>query len=296
MQAIRNSEICAVITTFRPNQSIVARTARVRDQVGHTIVVDDTGSAASTLDRRLFDSNVTYILNDENSGIAKALNVGVAAAVELGYEWALTLDDDTVISETYVTELLAFLAEGVIDARLVGAISLSRARDDKKNGSTGPRYRRKRALITSGSLIRASTFNAVGGFDEGLFIDLVDFDFCTKLRRQAYEVIELANVGMQHPVGNAEARRCFGLQVTIYNHAPFRLYYQVRNCLLFFRRNVFFDPLFALYLLLDVVRVPLKAILFENDKRSRLGYASRGIVDGMTGKTGKYVDGRTDKE
>ena len=142
-------------------------------------------------------------------------------------------------------------------------------------------------MITSGSLSHVSAFESAGGFNEKFFIDLVDFDYCTKLRKNGYELVQLAGIGMHHKVGDSVIRSVFGVPVTVYNHAPFRSYYQVRNAFFFFKENIRFDPVLSFYVLLDVIRVPLKAVLFEKDKKKRLRYAVKGLKDGLKGKIGK---------
>ena len=47
-------------------------------------------------------------------------------------------------------------------------------------------------------LVTCGRFEAVGGFNEDQFIDLVDYDFCTKVRKKGYKVIQLSNIGMRH--------------------------------------------------------------------------------------------------
>jgi len=279
-----------VITTYCPDSSILDRAKRARVQVGHLIVVDDTGSDECGLEPGLLGSDVMYIKRDENLGIAKSLNIGVTAAMALGYKWVLTLDDDTLISKEYVAELLGFLNKGEIASGALGVIGLSRGGERQRSTSKDAEYRRKRALITSGSLINMDGFNAVGGFSEDMFIDLVDFDYCTRLRKKRYEVIQLATIGMQHKVGDSTIKHYLGIPVTIYNHSPFRLYYQTRNSLIFFKRNLLFDPILSCYILLDVIRVPMKAAFFEDQKMKRVVYLFRGIVDGVRGRTGRFVD------
>lgn len=139
----------------------------------------------------------------------------------------------------------------------------------------------KRTLITSGCIFNVATFRDVGGFDESLFIDLVDFDFCTKLRKSGRKNVLLNKVGMDHRVGNSRTVRWLGKKIVIYNHSPFRLYYQMRNVFSFARKHMTFDPFLCLYLLLDVFRLPLKALFFEQEKRVRLFYLAVGLWDGL---------------
>ena len=230
---------------------------------------------------------VTYIKNKTNYGIAKSLNIGISASKCLGYQWVLTLDDDTLITKSYVKEMIDFYSTEMEDINNIGAIALTRDSQTNSQIITAQHYKRKRALITSGCLSHVSVFEAVKGFNEDLFIDLVDYDFCTKVRKKGYKIIQLSSIGMQHKVGNSVHRKFLGISLTVYNHAPFRLYYQVRNSYVFLTHHFTYDPLLSCYLLLDILKVPLKAIFFETQKFSRLGFALRGIKDGLVGRLGK---------
>ena len=45
--------------------------------------------------------------------------------------------------------------------------------------------------ITSASLVPVSAWNDVGGFNEELFIDFVDHDFCAKLKEHGLSLIHI---------------------------------------------------------------------------------------------------------
>lgn len=287
---IPSREVCAVLTTFQPDQSLRERVETVSGQVGEVIVVDDTGTSNGGEMPFELESCV-YIRNDENIGIACALNRGVLKARELGYRWVLTLDDDTVLDGDYV-QRLSDIVDGFVErSESVGVVALSRRTLDdaqvegEEQFESG--YQEVRGLITSGSMFSFETYMKVGGFREELFIDLVDLDFCTRIRRSGMRVVRAAASGMKHSVGNSRQRRILGFVVNVYCHTPFRLYYQVRNAVLFFRAHALFDPVLSLYVLIDVFRVPMKSLLFEPSKVRRLRFALNGLLHGVIGRSGR---------
>lgn len=277
--------VAAVVTTFRPDARLPANLSLVAQQVAHTIVVDDTGADVSAWTPPSSDA-LTVIQLPENRGIATALNVGIRRAADMGYTWVLTLDDDTRIRDGYVAAVLEFL-RGTALAN-VGIVTLSRPQQQPAGkGGKDRGYSLRRNAITSGSFFSIDLFDAVGGFSDEWFIDLVDFDFCCKVRKLGRRIVTLDKVGMDHKVGNSERRRILAFETTVYHHAPFRNYYQARNAVAFARRHFAFDPLLCAYLLLDLVRLPAKTVLFETDKLERLRLQARGLVDGLTGRLGK---------
>lgn len=283
-------DIAAVMTTFDPAPAVARNLRQIAAQVKTVIVVDDSGrGAAAAMIESAGLTGLVLLLNEHNLGIAASLNRGVAEAAARGCRWVITLDDDTLVSERYVRDVLDFL-DSHADAAL-GMVACRRQHDGDSNatwrqGDEMP-FREKRNLITSGCVFGVATHDAVGGFDESLFIDLVDFDFCIRLRKAGRKIIELERVGMMHTVGASRRVRLSGLALTVYNHAPFRLYYQARNAILFAGKHWRFDPLLCSVLLLDLVRLPLKAIVFESQKLRRLRYVVAGILDGLRRRGGR---------
>ena len=88
----------AGITLYNPELDRLGQNIEsILPQVKHIFLVDN-GSCNLDEIKSLLDKfeNVTLICNGENLGIAKALNQMCQAAYENGYEWMLTLDQDSV--------------------------------------------------------------------------------------------------------------------------------------------------------------------------------------------------------
>lgn len=281
-------KVAAVVTTFNGGDSILPNLERIAGQVDVVIIVDDSGKPthADTVNYAVFE-NAIVLHNESNLGIAASLNRGIAKAGSVGCDWVITLDDDTLVSRCYVDDVFSFVQTGM--QPLAKLIACSRGWGDSAEFRNDTGYQVKRTLITSGCVFEIRTFQEIGGFDESLFIDLVDFDFCTKLRKSGRSLVLLDKVGMAHRVGNSRTARLLGANILVYNHAPFRLYYQMRNVFFFARRHLAFDPVLCLYLLLDILRLPLKALLFERDKRARFFYLTMGLLDGLRGRGGRLT-------
>ena len=58
--------------------------------------------------------------------------------------------------------------------------------------------------ITSASLVPVSAWNDVGGFNEELFIDFVDHDFCAKLKEHGYRILQIGSVKLSHELGKGK--------------------------------------------------------------------------------------------
>src|SRR5690606_36905073 len=81
-------------------------------------------------------------------------------------------------------------------------------------------------LISSGCLISLDAIEKIGTFEESLFIDYVDTEWCWRARRKGFRLLGVGSAHMKHNLGDDEFI-AFGQPRTL--HAPFRLYYQMRN-------------------------------------------------------------------
>jgi rhamnosyltransferase len=281
-------KVAAVVTTFNSNESFRVNLERISHQVDLVIVVDDSGKPSRPDSASYSDiSNSVILRNEGNLGIAAALNRGIELAGTMECDWIITLDDDTLVSGSYMDDVFHFVRTGVQTS--AGLIACSREDSSPTVPCASTGFKTKRTLITSGCVFEIRTFHDVGGFDERLFIDLVDFDFCTRLRKSGRSLILLDKVGMAHRVGNSRVTNWLGINVLVYNHSPFRLYYQMRNVFFFAKKHMAFDPVLSFYLLLDIFRLPLKALFFEREKRARLFYLATGLRDGLCGRGGKLT-------
>lgn len=283
--ALLKSKTAAVVTTFSPDASLEENLRCISVQVPLVILVDDTGAGPTTAADPSI-ANLVVIRHAHNLGIGAALNSGVEEAARRGFEWVITLDDDTRVRTDYLDAAFEFVGRDAVPK--LGLVALSRPGHGAPTApDAGDGHAVRRNIITSGSVFPIALFRALGGFSADLFIDLVDFDFCCRARRAGWALVQLAAVGMEHRVGNSETRRCLGVSATVYHHAPFRLYYQARNVIVFARRHFGFDPLLCLYLLVELIRLPAKAVCFERDKRSRLRHIGAGIRDALRGQLGR---------
>src|SRR5437762_5458329 len=177
--------VCAVVVTYFPEGDLLSRLQRLRPQVAQVVVVDNgtTGEAANSLQAAESELRITLIRNGCNLGIATALNQGAQWAAEQGYQWILTLDQDTESDPTMVESLTSVYrsCEFAEKVAVVGP-NFRQAFNNKpfyEFAEVGERsYRELKTVITSGSLTSLRAFQVIGGFREDFFIDCVDLEYC----------------------------------------------------------------------------------------------------------------------
>ena len=89
------------------------------------------------------------------------------------------------------------------------------------------------AVITSGALLNLDIWKKLGGFDQKLFIDEVDHEYCYRAKQQGFEIKQFKNIYFEHQFGKSKIAGYFGLiaKKSRIIHSPVRVYFMVRNYL-----------------------------------------------------------------
>ncbi|RQS10028.1 glycosyltransferase family 2 protein [Burkholderia sp. Bp8998] len=287
----------AVVVFYNPDAACVERANRLAEQL-RCVVVDNSPTMRSAKDLGLAES-IEYLPNGDNKGIGAALNRGVAALIDEGYEAAFVFDQDSEPSSMLLTELSRVIAKANVD--FVKIALAGPAYDDARLGGVAPfvRFRVCRLervmpaghdlidvdfLITSGSCINLRYWTEIGGMDESLFIDFVDLEWCVRAKHRGFRVVGVPWVTMQHELGE-EPVRILGRAYPMHN--PLRHYYLFRNAVALFRRGYVPWQWKSSEALKLPVRLAIYA-LFPKQAQEHWRMAWRGLLDGLRGKAGPY--------
>lgn len=195
----------ACIVTYEPDLDVLTENVRaVSVQVDDVIVVDNGSSNVDAIAEGLPEGVDLRRLPD-NAGLSRAMNIAVQQADVRGAVYVLMLDQDSVVTPQLVPMLRDVLTRDE-DLALVGPDIEDRNLGVSPDGH-GLGTERVNACITSGSLMRVADWRAIGGWDEGLFVDFVDFDLCLRLRTAGRGIAIEHGVFLQHAIGQARKVR-----------------------------------------------------------------------------------------
>ncbi len=279
----------AVVVTFHPEESVEEHLKAVRQQVNCLVVVDNGSSVhrVEWLRRICSELDAELIENRANLGIASALNFGVGHAQSLGVQWIMLFDQDSCVTEGCVQTMLYDFEHSGWGARL--GILVPRYHDRRLHTDI-PQERVQEGLeaaITSGSLIRASTFVKHGAFVDALFIDAVDYEFSLRLRRAGYVIDQCESAMLLHAPGAPVVHSFLGRKrFRTANYSPVRRYYQERNKVWVTRRYLRSFPAFCAKLFFYSVKDAVKILLAEPDKWIKCRFMLRGFFDGLRERMG----------
>ncbi len=292
------SRASGLVVLFRPGPEVTANLAALRPQVDRLIVVDNASTPASRARCAAWtgDEGFELIANAANLGLAAALNQGFAAAARAGAEWVVTFDQDSTPPPGFVAALEAerdsLPAVGTVglvapvyrDQRLGFVYSADRRLDRDPR----PRVEVTVAMM-SGNLVRLAAARDAGGFREDFFIDCVDQEFCLRLRRRGWRIVETANCVLEHRQGAWTQRRLFGLRPRFNDYPAFRRYYQMRNRLVLYARHFLAEPRWIARDAWNYPREIVKLLLWGEDRGPKLRAMLRGVGDALLGRRGPFA-------
>ena len=231
------NKVACIIVSYNPDRGIEKCFNSLINQVDKMFIVDNgsNGDRIKIL-KELKNSNankVDLILNNENLGIATALNVGIKKALNEGYDWVITMDQDSKANDNMIEKMFE-VYEGInLDERKDILSIFPNFVDERvqsiEENSEIKTYEYVDAEITSGNLLKTEVFDKVGFFDDSLFIDLVDTDFCMRLNEKNIKMIKVRDAILYHNLGESQAVKSGFLKFNTSNHSAIRRYYMTRN-------------------------------------------------------------------
>jgi rhamnosyltransferase len=283
-------DVCAVVVIYSPDSTAVDNLEVVANIFDKIYVIDNSESKRNNVDLSLIcnSGSVTYVQNNDNYGIATALNQGVELAAKNGYLGVVLLDQDTKPNKKLLDELVYIYNERsqVTPVAIIGSnYSISAFSPKKKL------FRSVSAttVITSGSLLNIEAYRGIGPFNENYFIDGVDSEYCLRAHLSGFAVYKSTAVLMKHSIGAETKHRLFNLTFTSSNHSGLRRYYLARNTIFLCRDFFKSFPLYSPTAGINVIRISIYILLFESEKKIKLMCLLLGLKDGFFNITGKKV-------
>jgi rhamnosyltransferase len=293
----RCAAICCIIVCYRPDIAQVMCMCRQALVDGATVVLVDN-TEIPYLRPVMLPDGCTLITLGWNSGIGHALNVGVARALAAGAAVIAFLDQDSKVDPGLLKRLAASIQPGIpeivsplcVDDRTDAALPSLRL---SRHGMSTPVHRADLSsrypvdiVISSGTVATREVFDLAGTFDESLFIDFVDTEWCLRCRAKQIPIYVVPTAVMRHSIGSRQFR--FG-PLTILVHSSTRCYYQIRNSFLLLRKR--HVPL--VFSVKQIIAIVSSRIVLLFGIENRTGYVKTywsAVRDGIRGISGARPD------
>lgn len=275
--------VCGVTVLHNPQKNVIHNINSYLEQIDYLYIIDNS-ERFSDFVKSYYEASkkVEYISNNSNLGIAAALNIGAHKALELGFQYLLTMDQDSSAPQ--------YLVESLIKAALFDAdVGIVSPKHSNRYGTHNniPVLKDVVRVMTSGNLLSLNAYKVSGNFNEDYFIDFVDIEYCLRLYSAGFRVIQLNNLILEHNEANISEKKLFNKKYYPTNNPPLRWYYKSRN-LLYLRkqyRKIF--PGQCSEELNIFIRNVVKILLFEDKKILKIKMILVGILDYLKKKKGR---------
>jgi rhamnosyltransferase len=292
---MEGKSILCTIVSYNPDYTIKKCVKAIYNQVDEILIVDNGSTKNLDLIKQFYkDDKVNIIFNNKNLGIACALNEGIKYALKNEYKWILTMDQDSEATINMVNNMLFSYNKLIQEDRnkivsifptylekafLKGKVDIEKSVNKEENKLNEENVHYVISEITSGNLVKCDIFNKIGYFEDKLFIDYVDHEFCLRIGKNGYKLIQVNNAYLLHSLGNSKKKNFLFKKVIVTNHSYLRRYYITRNKIYVWRNYYRNFPKFVFKDITITFKEVIKLILFEDDKKLKLEMIYKGIHD-----------------
>ena len=224
-------KIAGTVILYYPDKNVIENISSYLNAVDKLYIVDNTESPSKLIGDNLKSfSNVVYIHDADNKGISVRLNQISNLAISEGFEWLLTMDQDSSFKKETLNNYFTCI-QSFEEKENVSMFGINHEENVNESNVCNPV--KVNHLITSGSILNLRLVNFIGGFDEKLFIDEVDFEYCLRSVAKGFDIVQFVNIFLNHNLGQTSQHLSFKtIKLTSRNlHSHIRMYYMTRNFL-----------------------------------------------------------------
>jgi rhamnosyltransferase len=253
------NKIALMIVTFNPTVMQIKKFNKMLSYVDKLLVIDNSCSIKiERLFKKIKNKKIKVIFNNGNFGIGKPTNYFFDYLKNYPeYNWALLMDQDSLLEFD-----IHFILKNLCKNRIkVAGLSYSENKITQ-NIKLKPLFKKTKRHIHSGLIIHKSIFYKFK-YDEKLFLDMSDFDFCANLQKNNVDIYNIENFFIQHFVGNPKLNNFLFLRKSRTNHPPINCFFMSRNRVIMIKKGLYLRGYFDL--ILNQIKEILLTIIFEKN-------------------------------
>lgn len=274
------NRILAVVIAYYPDMELLSENMNAFvDHVEKVLVWDNTPDGDKELaNLELPGKEKTERVGEgENKGISYVLNWAWHYAVEHGYDYLLTMDQDSLWKNFGL-----FIEETLLSKEAPKGIYCPRVLKKRKSDDI---YQKADYGITSGMLVDVQILNQLGGYRQDFFVDGIDIELCLHAKKMGIDTYIISNCMLEQRFGNPKTTKILGHENHTLNYSPKRLEEIIKTHLILLRDYPCSFSLRKKFIMNYFWKLPLKLLFLENDKWNKFKAVGRGIRNAR--KSGK---------
>lgn len=257
----------ATIITYHPDKNLLRKNiAAIYNECSEILIWRNSDDDLSDICNEF--QNVRLMGDGTNRFIAYPLNQALEWCRENGYDYLLTMDQDSVW-ENFAGFLKKVESLDSSDNTIIYAPNV--------NNEFSAETLHPETVITSGSLVNVEKALQIGGFKEKYEIYWVDGEFCFRARKNGYQITMLPEYNLIQQFGH-QTRTLFGFKTS--NYSPLIYYYLVRN-MLWEHREHGSEAVSWRCILYTLMYTSRGIVLGEKQKMKKLTKITKGIIHGF---------------
>lgn len=279
-EAIRDVKVAATVILYNPANDIIKNIKSYCEDLDKLYVHDNSVKKNIDVEHAICElTNAEYYFAGENQGLCVPFNCYYKKAIEEGMDWFITFDQDSVAGKGMISKMKQFANSELCDEK-IGIIAPTINDSNGENIQQDMYYTYADRVIQSGAMHRLDMMKRVGEYDENLFIDEVDFEYCARCRSKGYSIIKLNQAVLMHDCQDADIERKFvdGKMVYINKYSPLRYYYRYRNALYCYDKYHETDVIYGLECENTLKKVEL-ALKYDDDLENKKKMIERAKYD-----------------
>ncbi|RYY74751.1 MAG: glycosyltransferase family 2 protein [Gammaproteobacteria bacterium] len=287
----------AVIVTFNPKPGQLSSLIRAIETSVSKILIVDNGSKIFK-PTSSFSNKLDFITNELNMGVGYAYNQGIEYALKCNAQFLILFDQDSEPMDGLIDELSCTYLEQIAKGNKIAAIGPSYYESNLgcvssflKKGlfrmvsvDTIDAFTEVDHLISSGTMIHLTSLQEVGFFEDSLFVDYVDTEWCIRANVAGFKLLGCKNAFMNHTIG-LEGVTFFNQKINMCE--PIRVYYKARNATWLIRsKHVSFN--WKIILVNLIIKLFIMNVVLASRKLDRVNFFIKGVYHGLLNQMGRY--------
>ncbi len=283
--------LAGLVVLYFPPKSLKANVLSYLEDLDACYVLDNSPESQAHLIQDLIQKYpVHYQHFPENIGVARALNEGARWALGKGYDYLLTMDQDSAFPPGCLARMSKQLPSIQDSPWGILAPVVDSMEEDPVFKPEKDKIREVPWLITSGNILNLEAYQTCGPFEDDLFIDHIDHEFSLRLRQAGFKLGILPEGKLLHQLGDSKQIRWGNTRLLSFSsHSPLRRYYMIRNGLWVARKYRKDFPEFMKLNRRLIAQEIFKVLFLEKNKWKQVRMIYRGYQDYLKNRLGKYL-------
>ena len=277
-------KILAIVVTYKPDRDLLQHNVIAFINDVDKVLIWENTPEGEKLDYRFIDDPKVEYCGDGVNSISHALNFAWRYAKSNGYDYLLTMDQDSVW-----VNFSFFIHETILNQDCPRGIWGPAIVTDRQKIEFVNETVKTEVTITSGMILNIDMIHQLGGWNERFRIDCVDNEFCLKAKYFKVPIyqVRFTNAYLLQRYGIPRTVQFGKSTIVLRGDSPERLYEIYKSHIMLFRLFPFYRTPRYDFKVYWISKIKW-SLLFEGQRVQRITAIVRGFIEGLGCKLDEY--------